>query len=44
MVYKFLNEYLAKLQMLTAGQSSDGGGSSTIRDKETTLMHDKTIN
>ncbi len=29
MVYKFLNEYLAKLQLLTAGQSSDGD--STIR-------------
>ena len=37
MVYKFLNEYLAKLQMLTAGQSSDGGDSTLTVGWTTTL-------
>ncbi len=32
MVYKFLNEYLAKLQMLTAGNSSSDEGSSVEND------------
>jgi hypothetical protein len=39
MVYKFLNEYLAKLQLLTAGQSSDGD--STLRGENPPL--EKTI-
>lgn len=32
MVYKFLNEYLAKLQMLTAGNNSSDEGSSMNND------------
>ena len=39
MVYKFLNEYLAKLQLLTAGQSSDGD--STLHGENVPL--EKTI-
>lgn len=43
MVYKFLNEYLAKLQLLTAGQSSSEGGDSTLRGDHNNMPLERTI-